>query len=157
VDRHVTAVSQVTPVSPQEEQLDKSREEQQQEPRREKRFDPRARVLVVEDEHDLREVIAQWLQTKGYEAIEAADGEDAINLLEAGLQPDAIVLDLALPRVNGHKFLEWLRSNPDHQHRPVIVATGEYDDLPPDGVDGTLVKPYRPDLLARELERILAP
>jgi CheY-like chemotaxis protein len=125
-------------------------------PSRERRVDARARVLVVEDEHELRELIAGWLQSKGYEAVEAADGKDAIDLLEAGLDPDAIVLDLALPRVSGHSFLEWLRSRPDDDRRPpVIVASGEYDQLPAGGVAGVLAKPYRPDRLLQELERAL--
>jgi CheY-like chemotaxis protein len=122
---------------------------------RERRVDPRARVLVVEDEHELRELIAGWLQSKGYEAAQAADGSDAIELLEAGLEPDAIVLDLALPRIDGHAFLEWLRSRPDGVRPPVIVSSGEYDQLPAHGVAGVLAKPYQPDLLLRELERVL--
>jgi CheY-like chemotaxis protein len=123
---------------------------------RERRIDARARVLVIEDEHELRQMVAQWLESKGYEAVEAADGNDAIELIEAGLEPDAIVLDLALPRVSGQAFLSWLRAQPDHQHRPVIVTTGEYDALPTTDAQGQLAKPYRPDLLATELQRVLA-
>jgi CheY-like chemotaxis protein len=123
---------------------------------RERRVDARARVLVVEDEHELRELIAGWLESKGYEAAQAEDGGDAIELLVAGLEPDVIVLDLALPRVDGHAFLKWLRSRPhDAPRPPVIVASGEYDALPAEGVAGVLAKPYRPDLLLRELERAL--
>jgi CheY-like chemotaxis protein len=123
---------------------------------RERRVDARARVLVIEDEHELRGMVAQWLQSKGYEAVEAADGNDAIELIQAGLEPDAIILDLALPRVSGRAFLSWLRAQPDHQHRPVIVASGEYDALPTADAQGSLAKPYQPDLLARELERVLS-
>lgn len=124
---------------------------------RERRVDVRARVLVVEDEHELRGMIAQWLESKGYEAVEAEDGNDAIELIQAGLEPDAIILDLALPRVTGRAFLSWLRAQPDHSHRPVIVTSGEYDSLPPaEDTQGMLTKPYRPDLLAQELERVLA-
>ena len=122
---------------------------------RERRVDARARVLVVEDEHELRELVAGWLRSKGYEATEAADGEDAVELLDAGLEPDVIVLDLALPRMDGHAFLAWLREQPPERRPPVIVASGEYDALPTGGVAGVLAKPYRPDLLLRELERAL--
>jgi CheY-like chemotaxis protein len=125
-------------------------------PGSERRVDARARVLVVVDEHDLRELVAGWLETKGYVAIEAADGSDAIDLLEAGLDPDAIVLDLALPRLDGHAFLEWLRNWPvDRARPPVIVASGEYDELPSSGVAGVLVKPYQPEMLLRALERAI--
>ena len=122
---------------------------------RERRIDPRARVLVVEDEHELRELVAGWLRSHGYEVVEAADGTDAIELLEAGLEPDAIVLDLGLPRVAGQAFLEGLRTRPEHGMPPVIVASGEHEALPRVDVAGVLAKPYRPDLLLRELERAI--
>ncbi len=119
----------------------------------EPRLDVRARVLVVEDEHELRELIARWLETRHYQVSEAADGVDAIELLEAGLDPDVILLDLALPRMDGRTFLEWLRASPKHRHRRVIVASGYLDERPVDA-DRTFAKPFRPDLLERALERL---
>src|SRR5512134_1738251 len=76
---------------------------------------PRARVLVVEDDHDLRELIAHWLEERRYLVTEAADGKDAVDLLEAGLDPDVILLDLTMPRMDGRAFLEWLRASPRHR------------------------------------------
>jgi CheY-like chemotaxis protein len=116
-------------------------------------LDARARVLVVEDEHELRELIARWLETRHYQVSEAADGIDAIELLEAGLEPDVILLDLTMPRMDGRSFLEWLRESPRHRHRRVIVASGYLDDRPVDA-DRTFAKPFRPDLLERALERL---
>lgn len=117
------------------------------------RLDARARVLVVEDEHELRELIARWLELRHYQVSEAADGVDAIDLLEAGLEPDVILLDLTMPRMDGRAFLEWLRASPRHQHRRVIVASGYLDERPVDA-DRTFAKPFRPDLLERALERL---
>jgi CheY-like chemotaxis protein len=128
-----------------------------QEPRREEepRVDARARVLVVEDEHDLRELIARWLETRHYHVFEAVDGRDAVDLLEAGLEPDVILLDLTMPRMDGYEFLDWLRSTPKHRDRRVIVASGYLDAEPaPAGADRTFEKPFRPDLLERELARL---
>ncbi len=119
----------------------------------EPRLDVRARVLVVEDEHELRELIARWLETRHYQVSEAADGVDAIELLEAGLEPDVILLDLTMPRMDGRAFLEWLRASPKHAHRRVIVASGYLDERPVDA-DRTFAKPFRPDLLERALERL---
>jgi CheY-like chemotaxis protein len=118
------------------------------------RLDPRARVLVVEDEHELRELIAQWLETRNYQVVQAADGRDAVNLLEAGLEPDVILLDLAMPRMDGRQFLDWLRASPEHRDRRVIVASGYLDDERPVDVDRAFSKPFRPDLLERELARL---
>lgn len=120
----------------------------------EPRLAPRARVLVVEDEHELRELIARWLETKGYAVVEAPDGQDAVDLLEAGLEPDVILLDLSLPRMSGRQFLDWMRAHPKHAHRPVIVASAYLDELPPVDADRTFAKPFRPDRLAAELERL---
>jgi two-component system cell cycle sensor histidine kinase/response regulator CckA len=116
-------------------------------------LDARARILVVEDEHELRELIARWLETRHYQVSEAADGVDAIELLEAGLEPDVILLDLTMPRMDGRAFLEWLRASPKHSHRRVIVASGYLDERPVDA-DRTFAKPFRPDLLERALERL---
>lgn len=127
-----------------------------EQPQRERRTDARARVLVVEDEHELRELIARWLETRGYQVVEAADGHDAVELLEAGLEPDVILLDLTMPRMNGREFLEWLRAQPKHEDRHVIVASGYLEDEPPRGVDRAFAKPFRPDLLERELARVVA-
>jgi two-component system alkaline phosphatase synthesis response regulator PhoP len=121
----------------------------------ERRVDPRARVLVVEDEHDLRALIAEWLESRGYQVVEAADGADAAELLGAGLEPDVILLDLGLPRMSGRQFLDWIREQPRHAHRPVIVASAYLDGGPKLDAEQVFAKPFRPDQLARELERIL--
>ncbi len=122
---------------------------------REPRLDPRAKVLVVEDEHDLRELIAHWLETRGYLVTQAADGRDAVGLLEAGLAPDVILLDLFMPRMDGRQFLDWLRASPEHHARKVIIASAYLDEQGPvDAADRTFSKPFRPDLLERELSRL---
>jgi len=120
----------------------------------EPRLAPRARVLVVEGEHDLRELIARWLETMGYAVVQAADGQDAVDLLEAGLEPDVILLDLGLPRMDGRAFLDWMRAQPKHAHRRVIVASAYLEDLAPVDADRTFAKPFRPDRLAAELDRL---
>lgn len=114
----------------------------------------RARVLVVEDEHELRQLIAHWLETRDYQVTEAADGRDAVELLQAGLDPDVILLDLTMPRMDGRAFLEWLRADPRHQDRKVIVASGYLDEQAPVDADRAFSKPFRPDLLERELARL---
>jgi CheY-like chemotaxis protein len=118
------------------------------------RTDRRALVLVVEDEHELRELIAQWLDTRGFIVSQAADGLDAVDLLEAGLEPDVILLDLSLPRMSGREFLQWMRAQPKHEHRAVIVASAYLDEMPPMDVERSFQKPFRPDRLAAELDRL---
>jgi len=121
---------------------------------REPRLLARARVLVVEDEHELRELIARWLETREYQVFEAADGRDAVELLDAGLEPDVILLDLTMPRMDGRQFLDWLRASPKHRDRKVVVASAYLDGETPVDADRTFAKPFRPDLLERELARL---
>ena len=140
------------------EHLDREAQRREAEPRAagepEPHVDRRARVLVVEDEHELRELVAQWLDTKGYIVSQAADGRDAVELLEAGLEPDVILLDLSLPRMSGREFLQWMRAQPKHEHRAVIVASAYLDEMPPMDVERSFQKPFRPDRLAAELDRL---
>jgi CheY-like chemotaxis protein len=151
--RPVDATSPV--VEPLQPQPPKPRPEPEPSESSERRTDFRARVLVVEDEHDLRALIAQWLESRGYQVVEAADGADAVELLGAGLEPDVILLDLGLPRMSGRQLLEWIREQPQHAHRPVIVASAYLEGGPKLDADQVFAKPFRPDQLARELERIL--
>ena len=83
---------------------------------------PNARILVVEDNDDVRRVVTMSLQSKGYFVIEAADG---IAGLEAAAehQPDAILLDVLLPRIDGIEVLRKLRGDPVCARIPVIMMS----------------------------------
>jgi CheY-like chemotaxis protein len=65
-----------------------------------------------------------------------------------------ILLDLTMPRMDGRAFLDWLRATPKHRDRPVIVASGHVEEGPPAGATRTFAKPFRPDVLERELARL---
>ncbi len=82
----------------------------------------RPRILVVDDDADTREVLAAALEHAEYSVTTAADGIEAQQLLEA-TTPDAIVLDLWLPRLDGAAFLARLRRHPHHADVPVVVVT----------------------------------
>ena len=84
------------------------------------------RILVVEDEADVREVVKATLQENGYQVIEAADGlEGYTAAADAAVaeKPDLIVLDLMLPKLNGFEVLEKLKENPQTSYIPVVVLT----------------------------------
>jgi two-component system, OmpR family, KDP operon response regulator KdpE len=109
------------------------------------------RVLVVDDEPSILRVVAANLRARGYEALTAATGEDALTVIESQ-QPDCIVLDLGLPDVGGLEVLRRLRA---WTTTPVVILTAVDDqhrratafDL---GVDDYVTKPFTMnDLLAR--------
>jgi CheY-like chemotaxis protein len=80
-------------------------------------------ILVVEDEPALRELYRSTLRAAGYAVVGVEDGLDALRVIEGG-KPRAVVLDLALPRLNGLEVFKDLRGNVATRSIPVIVVTG---------------------------------
>lgn len=97
-------------------------------------------VLVVDDDCDQRSAAAELLALAGYDVVVACDGQEALELLWAGLHPVLIILDLAMPRMSGWAFLERLRGV-ERSTVPVIVTSGEPRASPPAGADAWLGKP----------------
>jgi DNA-binding response OmpR family regulator len=82
-------------------------------------------ILVIEDDLHVLRLIARVLRFGGFIPIEAATTETAWSLLDEGLLPDAVLLDLRMPGVGGLGFLLRLRANPRHATVPVTILTGD--------------------------------
>ena len=109
------------------------------------------RILVVDDERDVREVVKTTLQKNGYQVVEATDGVEAY--AAAAGKPDLIVLDLMLPKLNGFEVLEKLKENPQTSYIPVVILTarGQAQDETRalrSGVTDYMTKPWSADELA---------
>jgi CheY-like chemotaxis protein len=124
-----------------------------------KRLKP-ARVLLVEDYGDTRAMYATYLRHCGFEILEAQDGLEALKVADAE-RPDAIVMDLALPRLDGWEATRRLKANRRTKGIPVIALTGH--GLPHHeggareaGCAAFLLKPCLPDALAAEVRRVMA-
>jgi CheY-like chemotaxis protein len=87
-----------------------------------------AHVLVADDEADVREVLAEALQRRGFTVSMAADGEEAVALLRRGAT-DVAVLDLHMPRFNGYDVIRWVRTEGPKPNLPIVVLTGAVDQL----------------------------
>jgi CheY-like chemotaxis protein len=85
------------------------------------------RILVVEDENDIRAEIAELLREAGFEVAEAADGNEALQKLRAGPRPCLILLDLMLPGVDGWAFRAEQMKDPVLAKIPVVVLSGVRD------------------------------
>jgi CheY-like chemotaxis protein len=124
--------------------------------------EPTARptILVVDDHDDLRDSIAVLLEGEGYDVVDAANGRDALKHLSSpgGTHVAAIVLDLAMPVMDGWQFLTERRKHPAFSRIPTIVVTGISDakrrqrEL---GDIAVFTKPFHFDELMREVRRAL--
>ncbi len=87
-------------------------------------------ILVIEDENALSTPLVILLESKGVSVVLAKDGEEALATLK-NTTPDMILLDLVLPRLNGFKVLEEIKTNPSTKHVPVIIISnlGSSEDM----------------------------
>jgi two-component system, cell cycle response regulator DivK len=116
-------------------------------------------VLVVEDYQDAREMYVAYLQFSGYRVAEASNGEEAIERAVA-LLPDIVLMDLALPKMDGWEATRRLKADERTRHIPVVALTGHAlaghaDGAREAGCDAFVTKPCLPDELVAEIKRML--
>jgi len=117
-------------------------------------------VLIVEDQHELRQLYVQELALSGFDVIEAANGVDAITHT-ASLTPDVVLMDLSLPILDGWEATRRLKSDDRTAHIPIVALTahdgsGELQRATRAGCDWFVPKPCPPDALVTEVRRVLA-
>jgi CheY-like chemotaxis protein len=117
------------------------------------------KVLLVDDEDQLRRVMKDLLEREGYIVAEARDGVQALDQVDQ-FGPDVIVLDLNLPGLDGYGVLSHLRSRPATQDVPVVVLTAKGDEdnevrVFELGADDFLTKPFRARALSARLDVVL--
>ena len=111
------------------------------------------RILVVDDEADIRKTVSFTLSKSGYDIVEAEDGEDAMNKIREGDNPlrvDTIICDMQMPKVNGMEAIAFFRQQ--FPSVPVIVLTGNPEiqganTLFTQGISEYLTKPVEPERL----------
>lgn len=108
------------------------------------------RVLLVEDEPDIREMMSVFLESCGYEVSTAKNGLDALNALTLN-RPDVILLDLMMPVMSGWEFLARLKRT--SKTPPVIITTAAPPETTPAGAVAVVSKPVSFDLLIKTIER----
>jgi CheY-like chemotaxis protein len=116
-------------------------------------------VLVVEDYQDAREMYTAYLQFSGYRVAEASNGLEAIEKTRA-LMPDIILMDLALPKIDGWEATRQLKADDRTKHIPIVALTGHAlqghsEQARQAGCDSFVTKPCLPDALVAEIQRML--
>ncbi|MFS0694566.1 response regulator [Streptomyces nitrosporeus] len=115
------------------------------------------RVLVVDDNKAIRQLIRVNLELEGFEVVTAADGVECLDLVHH-ICPDVITLDVVMPRLDGIQTATRLRSDPRTSHLPVAVVSActseEVDAGAAAGVDAFVAKPFEPEELVRVVHRL---
>ena len=118
-----------------------------------------ATILIIDDDSSVRKVAQFRLERAGYRILTAANGEEGLELAKAQ-QPDAILLDILMPKMDGREVLRRLKADPAMHVIPVILLTVVeahdelYDPIGPGWVD-RISKPYNPDHLLQKVQAVL--
>lgn len=116
-------------------------------------------IMVAEDHEDARELAVLILADAGYRTLHVADGREAVASASIFL-PDALVLDLGMPRLDGVTAIETLRSSPATAHLPIVVVSGQGEDAiaraRAAGATAAVAKPCAPERLLELVRAALA-
>jgi CheY-like chemotaxis protein len=119
-----------------------------------------AKILIAEDERDIRDLVAFTLRFAGYEVFAAANGEEAVDLAPQ-VSPDLILMDVRMPRMTGYEACRMIKLNPELKDIPVVFlsAKGQETEIQQGleaGAEDYLLKPFAPDQLTSRVKTILA-
>jgi len=118
------------------------------------------RILLVDDEVDLVETLRFSLENEGYNVLVSHDGEDALNQARKE-NPDLILLDLMLPKLDGYKVCRLLKFDENYKHIPILMLTAktqEKDKLlgKETGANDYITKPFDTDELLKKVKSYLS-
>jgi DNA-binding response OmpR family regulator len=117
------------------------------------------KILIAEDERDIRDLITFTLRFAGYEVIAATNGQEAFEL--AGQEmPDLVLMDVRMPRMTGYEACKRIKSEENTQHIPVVFLSAKGQEAEVNagmeaGAEEYILKPFSPDELTEQVRLIL--
>lgn len=119
-----------------------------------------AKILIVEDERDIRDLIMFTLQIAGHEVLTAANGEEGWHLTHQEL-PDLILSDVRMPKMTGYDLCRAVKATPETRHIPLVFLSAKGQDSEVQagydaGALDYILKPFAPDQLLLKVAEILA-
>lgn len=117
------------------------------------------KILIAEDERDIRELVAFSLQFGGFEVVQAANGAEAVERAPVE-KPDLILMDVRMPKMTGYEACRALKAMPDMRHIPVVFlsAKGQESEIQTGleaGAEEYILKPFAPDELVKQVKLVL--
>jgi CheY-like chemotaxis protein len=113
-------------------------------------------ILLIEDDADTSAALVQIFTDRGHSVRTVANGQDALNLLDLGLRPHLILIDLMLPSVSGWDVLTYLQTDVELRHTPTVVITGVPKQQVRVVTDAVFQKPLDFELLAAKVDDLVA-
>ncbi len=119
-----------------------------------------AKILIAEDERDIRDLVAFTLRFAGHEVFTASNGEEAVEMAPK-VNPDLILMDVRMPRMTGYEACKAMKADPDLKDIPIVFlsAKGQENEIQQGleaGAEKYLLKPFAPDQLTAQVKEILA-
>ena len=117
------------------------------------------KILIVDDEADILEILKFVLESQGYECITASDGEEGLNLARE-VKLDLIILDVMMPKINGYKISRVLKYDNKYKNIPILMITArsqEEDKIIGEqtGADEYITKPFNVDFVVEKVKSYL--
>ena len=117
------------------------------------------KVVIAEDEPDIRDLIRFTLQFAGYEVFAAGNGEEGYELAKRE-KPDLVMMDVRMPKMTGYEACRKIKGDPDLKHIPVIFLSAKGQDAEIQsgldaGAEEYLLKPFAPDQLTERVRAVL--
>ncbi len=119
-------------------------------------------VLTIDDSRTMREMLNHALVEAGYTVLQAVDGVEGLEVLQANEgRVDVVITDINMPRLDGFGVIEGVRADPNHRATPILVLTTESDAAKKErarsaGATGWIVKPFNPVKLVDAVRRVAA-
>jgi len=115
------------------------------------------KILLIDDDPDLVELVKSRLEAEEYEVITASDGSAGLekSITES---PDLIILDIMMPNMDGYTFVKEIKANPSIKHIPIVVLTAKdkmRDLFELEGVKAYITKPFKAEEFLEEVKRHL--
>ena len=119
-----------------------------------------AKILIAEDERDIRDLVAFTLRFAGHEVFTASNGEEAVEMAPK-VNPDLILMDVRMPRMTGYEACKMMKADPDLKDIPVVFLSAKGQESEKQqgmeaGAEEYLLKPFAPDQLTQAIKIILA-